>query len=72
MRTEIEALSEVPLAFNADKSSESAQLSDFTNSYHTDYGYGMGVRTLMDQVAGHANSSIGEFGWSGAEALGSL
>lgn len=49
-----------------------AQLSDFTHSYHTDYSYGMGVRTLMDQVAGHANSSIGEFGWSGAEALGSL
>ncbi|MFK4304178.1 CubicO group peptidase (beta-lactamase class C family) [Paenibacillus sp. RC254] len=43
-----------------------AQLSDFTNSYHTGYGYGLGVRTLIDKAAGHANSSIGEFGWSGA------
>ncbi|WP_307500054.1 serine hydrolase [Paenibacillus brasilensis] len=43
-----------------------AQLSDFTNSYQTGYGYGLGVCTLMDQAAGHANSSIGEFGWSGA------
>ncbi len=30
-----------------------AQLSDFTNSYHTGYGYGLGVRTLMDKAAGH-------------------
>jgi CubicO group peptidase (beta-lactamase class C family) len=41
------------------------QLLDFTNSYHTGYGYGLGVRTLIDKAAGHANSSIGEFGWTG-------
>ncbi|MBU9746806.1 beta-lactamase family protein [Lachnospiraceae bacterium ASD3451] len=30
------------------------------------YGYGLGVRTMMDPVAGGSNSSPGEFGWSGA------
>ncbi|CAM3553300.1 serine hydrolase domain-containing protein [Marinicrinis lubricantis] len=43
-----------------------AQLTDFTNSYHSGYGYGLGVRTMMDPAAGHSNSSIGEFGWTGA------
>nr|WP_321024766.1 serine hydrolase [Eisenbergiella porci] len=28
------------------------------------YGYGCGVRTLMDPSAG-VNSSVGEFGWTG-------
>lgn len=30
------------------------------------YGYGCGVRTLMDKGAAHTNASIGEFGWAGA------
>ena len=30
------------------------------------YGYGYGVRTLMDPVAGLSNGSVGEFGWEGA------
>lgn len=42
------------------------QLTDFTNSYLAGYGYGLGVRTMMDPAAGHANSSVGEFGWTGA------
>ena len=29
------------------------------------YGYGLGVRTLMDPVAAGSNSSVGEFGWYG-------
>ncbi len=30
------------------------------------YGYGYGVRTLMDPAAGLSNGSVGEFGWEGA------
>ena len=29
------------------------------------YGYGLGVRTLMDPAAAGMNGSVGEFGWSG-------
>lgn len=42
------------------------QLKDFTWSYSAGYGYGLGVRTMIDQAAGHSNSSLGEFGWTGA------
>ncbi|MDR0641079.1 MAG: beta-lactamase family protein [Treponema sp.] len=42
------------------------QLRDFANSYNAGYGYGLGVRTMMDPAAGNSNSSIGEFGWTGA------
>lgn len=30
------------------------------------YGYGLGVRTMVDPVAGGSNGPIGEFGWGGA------
>lgn len=40
-------------------------LQEFTNPYLAGYGYGLGVRTRMDPAAG-SNSSIGEFGWTGA------
>ena len=33
--------------------------------HHSGYGYGLGVRTMVDKAAGGSNSSIGEFGWSG-------
>ena len=42
------------------------QLRDFTNSYLAGYGYGLGVRTMMDPAAGHSNGSVGDFGWTGA------
>ncbi len=44
------------------------QLTDFWNNNGADilgYGYGMGVRTLMDRAPGGCNGSIGAFGWSG-------
>ena len=42
------------------------QLKDFRNSSQiAGYGYGLGVRTMMDRVAGGSNSSVGEFGWGG-------
>ena len=40
------------------------QLKEFRNPYLEGYGYGCGVRTLMDPSAG-VNSSVGEFGWTG-------
>lgn len=30
------------------------------------YGYGLGVRTLMDKAAAGSPSAVGEFGWTGA------
>lgn len=30
------------------------------------YGYGLGVRTMMDCAAAGSNGSVGEFGWGGA------
>jgi CubicO group peptidase (beta-lactamase class C family) len=46
----------------------STQLLDFNknNIYLSGYGYGLGVRTLMSINESNFNSSIGEFGWTGA------
>lgn len=40
------------------------QLKDFTRTGKVGYGYGLGVRTLMDATC--AKSPVGEFGWDGA------
>lgn len=39
--------------------------NDFSNNYLCGYGYGYGVRTLMDKYAGHHNGSFSQFGWTG-------
>lgn len=41
------------------------QLKSFTSSYLAGYGYGLGVRTLMNTAEGHSNGTVGEFGWTG-------
>ncbi len=41
-------------------------VKDFYNPNLIGYGYGYGVRTLVDPVAGLCNGSVGEFGWCGA------
>ena len=41
------------------------QLAEFRNTYLDGYGYGLGVRVMMD-IAGVSNSTPGEFGWTGA------
>jgi CubicO group peptidase (beta-lactamase class C family) len=42
------------------------QLQDFSQPpQRKGYGYGLGVRTLIDPAAGGMNASVGEFGWSG-------
>ena len=40
------------------------QMQDFSRAGKVGYGYGLGVRTLVD--GRHAKSPIGEFGWDGA------
>lgn len=41
------------------------QLKDFRNSYNAGYGYGLGVRTMMDPALGYSPTPVGEFGWTG-------
>ncbi|MFC4100324.1 serine hydrolase domain-containing protein [Paenibacillus xanthanilyticus] len=41
------------------------QLADYNWSYLAGYGYGLGVRTMVDPAAAGSGASIGEFGWSG-------
>ncbi|MFB9325582.1 serine hydrolase domain-containing protein [Paenibacillus aurantiacus] len=43
----------------------SQQLKDYNWPYLAGYGYGLGVRTMMDPAAAGSGASIGEFGWSG-------
>ncbi|QYR21756.1 beta-lactamase family protein [Paenibacillus sp. sptzw28] len=38
------------------------QLKEFNNP---GYGYGLGVRVMIDPAAGGINGSVGEFGWAG-------
>ena len=42
------------------------QLPDLNWSQLKGYGYGLGVRTMIDRAKGGALSPIGEFGWGGA------
>lgn len=41
------------------------QLSDYNWPHHAGYGYGLGVRVMIDTAEGGCNGSLGEFGWSG-------
>ena len=38
---------------------------DFSNTYLAGYGYGYGMRTLMNRHVGQNNGNIGQFGWTG-------
>ncbi len=42
------------------------QMQDFSWSQLAGYGYGLGVRTMVDPCASGSNGSVGEFGWGGA------
>ncbi|OXM82543.1 serine hydrolase domain-containing protein [Paenibacillus rigui] len=41
------------------------QLADYHWPQQAGYGYGLGVRVMIDPPAGGSNSNPGEFGWSG-------
>ena len=45
---------------------DAAQARDFENLYNAGYGYGFGVRALVDKHRGGHNGSLGAFGWTGA------
>lgn len=42
------------------------QIKTFNWDQLKGYGYGLGVRTMMDRVKGNSMSNVGEFGWGGA------
>lgn len=42
------------------------QMGDYDWPQFAGYGYGLGVRTMVDPARGGANSPLGEFGWAGA------
>lgn len=44
---------------------DSEQMDYYNWDHLQGYGYGLGVRTLIDPVKGGTNSSVGEFGWLG-------
>ena len=42
------------------------QMQEYHNwNHHKGYGYGLGVRTMINKAIGGNSSSIGEFGWAG-------
>ena len=41
------------------------QLAQYNWDFLAGYGYGLGVRVMMDRAAGGSNGSLGEFGWGG-------
>jgi len=41
------------------------QLADYNWDFLAGYGYGLGVRVMMDPIAGGSNGSVGELGWGG-------
>ena len=44
---------------------DKVRMRDYDWLHHSGYGYGLGVRIMVDKAAGGSNSSIGEYGWSG-------
>lgn len=40
-------------------------MKDFKDHYNAGYGFGYGVRTLVDKEQGNHNGSLGAFGWTG-------
>lgn len=41
------------------------QQKDYDDLYNAGYGYGYGVRTLINKYKGNHNGSLGAFGWTG-------
>ena len=42
------------------------QINNFNWPQLKGYGYGLGVRTMIDRAKSGSNGAIGEFGWGGA------
>ena len=41
------------------------RMGDYNWDSHSGYGYGLGVRTLIDKAMSGMNANIGEYGWAG-------
>lgn len=41
------------------------QMQDYNWDHQAGYGYGLGVRVMIDRARGGSNGSLGEFGWMG-------
>jgi len=41
------------------------RMNDYNWPHHNGYGYGLGVRTMVDKAKGGSNGNLGEYGWSG-------
>lgn len=65
-------LSPATIALMAVNHLNGEQMADFARMGWLGYGYGLGVRTLIDPAVGGANSPAGEFGWTGAAGSMSL
>ncbi len=61
----VRLLSPHTLRLMASNHLNAAQMADYSWSQLTGYGYGLGVRVLVDPAAGGCASSVGEFGWAG-------
>lgn len=46
-----------------------AQMEDFDWPQFSGFGYGLGVRTMVDPARGGSNSPLGEFGLGGAAGI---
>jgi CubicO group peptidase (beta-lactamase class C family) len=44
---------------------DETSLKDFRWTQMSGYGYGLGVRTMIDKAKGGSLSPVGEFGWAG-------
>lgn len=48
---------------------DEAQMKDFNWGHLSGYGYGYGVRTMINKAVSGSLSPIGEFGWGGAAGV---
>ncbi|MDL4843060.1 serine hydrolase domain-containing protein [Aquibacillus rhizosphaerae] len=61
----VRILSKKTIELMASNHLSDALLPDVFWNYENGYGYGLGVRVMINRQVGGSNSSVGEFGWSG-------
>ena len=58
-------LSRATIALMHENQLNDSRLAEFNYPENGGYGYGLGVRTLINRAAGNNNATLGSFGWSG-------